>query len=414
MSKLIFLDTNNWIYLSNGFNILSNKHDDLHFKIFDIIKKRVHEGSIAFLVNDIVLTEWHRNKSQTENQIQDLKNRYTSYKNTLNAIKDFIEEDVAGRNEVQSLLKKKFNQKVERQKEHIKNVEKFLLHNTIKISISDKTKIEACNLALEKKAPFIGDKKNSMADALILLSSIEHIEENEKMCVPYFEEDDQQYCIYPESYFVSSNKGDFSDPNDKEKLHPDLISYLQKTQTKFYYTLSKLINLFEEEFLTREEAEVLEHLDDSVYCEVCDYQHLPTIQFSNYFEILDPNKKILNINQLKIEFPNVDFNEKNVEENNLREIKIRTAECSNCGVEYLECTCGELVRIEKHNKKFKCVNGCGISYIAHADVDKKGIIHGDIYFEITKDYLCQKCGQETDDLNDSGLCIECEDFYINN
>jgi len=41
--QYIFLDTNNWIYLANGFNVLSKEHDDLHFRVFDIIEKRVDD-----------------------------------------------------------------------------------------------------------------------------------------------------------------------------------------------------------------------------------------------------------------------------------------------------------------------------------------------------------------------------------
>jgi predicted nucleic acid-binding protein len=72
MVKYIFLDTNNWIYLCNGYNVYSGKHEELHFKIFDTLKKRSEEGSLRFLINDIVIDEWTRNESQRREQLNAL------------------------------------------------------------------------------------------------------------------------------------------------------------------------------------------------------------------------------------------------------------------------------------------------------------------------------------------------------
>lgn len=415
MTKYIFLDTNNWIYLSNGFNILSNKYDELHLKVFDIIKKRVEEGLLVFLVNDIVIEEWRRNKPQTENQIKDIENKYKSYKNSLKTIKSFVKEGIDTellkiKNELDSTFEKKVNVL----KNHVAEVEDFLLNKTQKIELDDKIKVEAANLALEKKAPFIGDKKNSMADALILLNSIEYLYQNQKTTLPPQTIDSEtEVLFFPESYFVSSNKGDFSSEENKEKIHPDLTSKLEKTNTEFFFTLGKLINSLEEEFLTIEEERAIEHADDSVYCVYCDSAYYPSVQFSEEFLIPDGNKGQNLIGQYRIDFGdnhNHDYKDEDFMS------AIRTANCTFCGAEYIECTCGELNFIEEYNKKFYCAGECGNVFIVHADIDRKGMVH-DLQYEIVVEHRCEKCGEMFDEVDESGYCEVCavyEKISINN
>jgi hypothetical protein len=411
MQKFIFLDTNNWIYLSNGFNIFSSRHDELHLKVFETIRKRVNEGNLVFLINDIVLSEWERNKEQTENQIKEIGKKYNSHKGNLKSLNDFITGENKNEeiNTLKKVLEEKYTEKIERHKTHIKNVESFLKNETLKISISDKTKIEASNLALEKKAPFVGDKKNSMADALILLSSIEYLFENHKFPLPDFSAEENTDFFFPDSFFVSSNKGDFSSPEDKEKIHPDLEPYLNKTKTKFFYTLGKLINSLEEEFLTEEEENIIEHVDDRMYCDVCNCDYYPSVDFSDYFEIYNPNKKFIDRNQFSFEFPEDKHNLKISEEMSTPMSSIRTAECGYCGAEFIECLCGELNHIEEYNSIFECVGGCGTKFKINADIDRKGMVHS-LEYELIKEYKCSKCGDEFEEVNENGLCEECAEY----
>lgn len=410
MTKYIFLDTNNWIYLSNGFNIYSSKHDELHLKIFNIICKRVKDGSIVFLVNDIILSEWERNKNQVENQINEISTKFKGYNGYLKAINEFINEDNENEEiiKLKIVLEEKYHEKIKRHKDHIKKVEDFLKNNTLKINISDKNKIEASDLALEKKAPFIGDKKNSMADALILLNSIEYIYENKRILAPRYLTYEKEEYIFPESFFVSSNKGDFSDSNDKEKIHKDLEPFLNRTNTKFYYTLGKLINSLEERFLTEEEETVIEHVDESAYCDVCDFEHYPTVEFSEYFQIINPNKKPRDKNQLLLEFPGYDYSLEANEKLSFTMLNIRTATCSHCRAEYIECSCGEINHIKDYNSKFECA-GCGNKFQVFADIDRKGMIHS-LEYELLKDVKCEKCGDYFGAVDDVGLCEYCAEY----
>ena len=406
MSKFIFLDTNNWIYLSNGFNILSNKHDELHLKIFDIIQKRTDERSITFLVNSIILDEWERDRDKAENQIKEIENKFKSYSNNLKSIKAFLQTDPDELRKIEELLKEAYNEKLKRHKDHVKNVEGFLKNKTTKIDVSDKNKIEASNLASEKKAPFIGDKKNSMADALILLSSIEHIFTHEKIINP-FKEDDYKF---PESYFVSSNKGDFSSDEDKEKIHPHLKSFLNRTGTKFYFTLGKLVNSLEEKFLTEEEENILEHIDERLHCEVCNYEYYPTVNFSEYLEVIDPNHLAPDPNQLSLPLP-LSLANHNTDQVEYKpsQVQIRTADCSYCGAEYLECDCGALNVVDQYNTNFECIGECGKVYVVHADIDKKGMVHC-LEYEIVESHVCEKCGETVDSISEDRLCGECAEY----
>lgn len=412
MPKFIFLDTNNWIYLSNGFNILSNKHDELHLKIFETIEKRVEEGSIAFLINDIVINEWYRNIDKAEEQIKAIKKKHKAYLDNLKTIKTFIGKTLPEIDKIKSILNEKFDEKIQRHQNHIKSVENFLLNKTIKIEISDTCKIEASNLALAKKAPFIGDKKNSMADALILLSSIEYINLHEKIEHSQyngFAKLKQRQTYFPESFFVSSNKGDFSSPDNKEIIHEDLEPYLQRTETKFFFTLGKLINSLEERFLTEEEQNIIEHFDDSEYCEICGFEYYPTIDYSDYFEIYDPDKNFIDRNQLTLDFPEQTL-VKNITESMMSPMtSIRTAKCSHCSTEFFECDCGELMQIDTYDSEFECTGNCGRIYIVHADIDRKGMIHG-IEIEIVKKYYCKNCGDYFDSVNEFGFCETCVEY----
>ncbi|RIJ48750.1 hypothetical protein D1614_09475 [Maribellus luteus] len=411
MRTFIFLDTNNWIYLSNGFNVLSNNHDELHFKIFDIITKRVEDGSLVILVNDIVIDEWRRNKEIAEKQLKLLENKYKSYANNIKAIKNFVGSGKKKFKKVQKALKDKYDKKVKQYREHVDKVEDFLLNKTVKIEVSDQVKVEASNLALEKKAPFIGDKKNSMADALILLSAIEHIYENEKSEFPFLDEGDEPQFLLPKSCFVSSNSGDFSAPDNKENIHPDLEPYLSKTKTEFHYSLGKLINSLENEFLTIEEIEEIEHFDDRIHCPQCQYEYYPSVDFSDYFDIIDPNKAYYDKNQIRISFPDTDDVEI-PDDMTSQSIRIRTAECNYCGTSFFECPCGELIPVE-WSDRFECPGGCGTIYNVSTDAYRgEGINSFEV--EIVKVEHCEMCGEEVESVNESGLCPDCAEIEERN
>lgn len=412
MSKFIFLDTNNWIYLSNGFDVRSNSHENLHFKLFDFISRKTAEGSLVLLVNDIVIDEWKRNRQEAEKQLKIIENKYKSYNQSLNSIKEFLGKDDKSIKKIRDKLTNKYQKKIVRYRKHIDEVEDFLLNKTLKIEVSDKNKIDAANLALAKKAPFIGDKKNSMADALILLSSMEYIEVNKKESISPFSliGDDEEFFVYPDSYFVSSNSGDFCDPKDKNLIHSDLAPFLSQTKTEFYYSLGKLVNAIEEEYLTVEEMETIDHFDDRVFCDYCNFDHYPSVNFSEYFRIFNPRKFHLYEDQMRINFPGEE--EIDLEKEAQRfGVLIRTAICEHCDTLFFECPCGELNIIED-NERLEC-SGCGEKYKIETDVFGGGVIGG-FEIQIADLHKCKLCGYEFEEVDEEGLCEDCAEIEYRN
>jgi hypothetical protein len=405
--RYVFLDTNNWIYLSNGFNIYSSDYGELHFKIFDFIVKKVDEGRLTFLTNKIVLEEWERNKKHSQNQIHDLKKKLGLAKTFLKSIKNLLEQD--GQAMAKSLAEQitiDIENKIQRNTLHIALVEKFLKEKTSLIDVSDQVKIQAANMAAARKAPFIGEKKNSMADAWILLSSIEYVEQNLKI---KSDRPQSNEVLFPENYFVSSNKGDFSSTDDPKIIHPDLKPYLAKTSTEFYYSISDLIKNLESEFLTEEEAEWI----DSHYskCPVCEFSYANTVEYSNAYPLYDPNKEKLYKDPNQMGFPFVETDAAPEVTSSDLESDMVEAHCSHCNTDFFVCIgCGELNEIQTHNKIFSCEYDCGYHYLLTTDIDKKGMIHG-WEFEIVASKVCQRCHNSFSKLSDSGLCEECEEHY---
>jgi hypothetical protein len=402
--RYIFLDTNNWIYLSNGFNTQSNKHDELHFKIFDLFRKRVNDGSITVLVNQLVLEEWKKNKQHCKNQVDELIRTHQGYRNTIKSIGRLTgEETTVAIDLIIKQLDVFYQAKVARHEKHILDVEQFLLGQTVLIDIPDSIKILAANMAAEKKAPFIGDKKNSMADALILLSSLRYVETNcgFKPFVPA-----SLTTMYLESYFVSSNSGDFSSKKDKEAIHEDLKPLLAKTETQFYNSLSKLIMSLEAEFLSEEEASMMDlHNAD---CPVCHFPYARSVEFFQPYQLYDPNKAHkINSQQFKFNFTESE------PKNDQADVQVEIIEgtCTQCNEHFFICpNCKEMNHIMRHNTIFQCEFECGYYYILNTDVDKKGMIHG-WSLEIVEGKTCQRCEQRFTKLSDSGLCEFCEDHY---
>ncbi|GEM_PF-1070189 len=403
MKKFIFLDTCNWIYLSNGFNVTSSEHDELHLKIFHELKSWAIEGRVIFLVNEVVLKEWERNKIASKKQLKIIENRYKEHLSNLKRVNDFLGHLPKELKELRKILESEYSKKVTTHKEHIQSVEKFLKENAKKISITDDVKLKAAHLAIERKAPFIGKKKNSMADAVILLSCIDYIHQFEKHLT---KDSDKKNYTFPESFFVSSNHTDFSSRENKDEIHSDLAPFLEKTNTKFYYNLRDLFKSLKDGFLTEEEENILEQLN---YCEVCDYQY-PTVEFSECFQIYNPykTKSLGDPNQLDLYVHEASEEETEDSEYKSNFSEIRTADCNRCGAEYIECVCGELVYIDEYNTAVKC-HGCDLRYSVNAEMDRKGMIHS-LEYEIIESYRCLRCGDEFESVDEQGMCEECAEY----
>ena len=405
MATIVFIDTNNWIYLSNGFNIFSGEHEDLHFKVFDIIQKRVADGSLVFLINDIVLEEFERNKAKSELYIKSLKLKVKDHVDHLKELKKFTPACAEQIDTLVAEVRKTSDDKIALQTSHITKVEEFIKTKTKKIAITTEHKAECTDMAVAKKAPFIGDKKNSSADALLLVSAIDHIEKNEVVKIELF--DETLEIGLPESFFVSSNAGDFSHPKNKKVIHPDLEPLLARAKTKFSYSLNPLITSLEEDFLTKAEGKFIEDVDqdDWLTCEVCE-NLWSRIEFSSPKDLFDPNQMHDDPNQLEF----FDASPKKPSEIKYNPyVPVRLGWCDYCSADYVECpNCGAIVNLNEHNTTIEC-SGCEYKFRLNVKKGRKGDIEEE-YLEIVQDYICENCGSTVDAITEDGLCNECDEY----
>lgn len=152
--KFVFFDSNTWIYLSNGFEVFSKKYLDLHFKIFDILKRRVDDGSLIIFTNEIIREEWQRNETDAAIQLNLLLGKANSYKDQLRSIGKYLEQVQENIDQLLKAVDVQTERKIEMNKLHIEKVKHFIENQTQSIAVTDEHRIEASRMAQSKKAPF--------------------------------------------------------------------------------------------------------------------------------------------------------------------------------------------------------------------------------------------------------------------
>lgn len=241
----LILDTNIWIYLLT--NQLESNSPDLHFKVLHALKQAVTGRKIAILVNSQIHTEWENNKDKAANQgeKQKLSNKLKNNLKTVQEIKSTLNEgDKLKMDKLFQIYSNAIKQKIEQNDSHIQAVNEFLKYQTQEIPITETIKARASDMAVAKKAPFIGDKSNSMADALIFLSAIEYLK---------IQEVDGKY---PNSFFISANKGDFCQSDKDERLHEDLRPLAADVNMSFSIRLPKILKEIGINFSDNEVTEI--------------------------------------------------------------------------------------------------------------------------------------------------------------
>jgi len=419
--RYLIFDTNVWIYLCNGYDIFTGKYDlvklKIYFKILDALIERVKKGDIEILVNDLIIKEWERNKASSFIHITKIQDKLYQIKVVL----DSVNEIIVGEENAIKRIKEKLEVQVEiindLNKKHIEKVENLLYNNTTKIDISNEVRIAATYLAEDKKAPFKGDKKNSMNDALIFLSSIEHIEKNLIVYSPFnipeeidfdsSEGSKDNIPLFPKSFFISNNKGDFSNPEKIHEIHPDLKEYLNKTNTIYSINFVQILNEIEENLITEEEVSKLVGDDDFE----CACQHcgpFGIVQFSNPFFIIDENKPGFDKNQLVIPFGDLEiqFNETD------SMASIRTGECNYCLTNHIICpNCDEITAWVEFGVPIECRGDCNTVFIVDKSfTNDEGSEY--TYRIIQKIEICESCGAEfIDDMRNTNVCDACDMKY---
>lgn len=223
----LILDTNNWIYLANGLDPIKNKyHDNLHFELLQSLKELTTEGKIQILINDIILTEWNRNKEHCNLKIKSLENKLI---NKENAFKDIAKYAKTNVRQLQDEYVDGLESEIQLNKKHIQNVEDFLMNDCIKVEITQELKQLIFDLAINNEAPF-HNKKNNVGDAAILLSSVEFLKNKKSF-------------FGNSAFFISNNIEEYTDGINLKSFHPQLKKLLQSIDIEFERVLPSALNI---------------------------------------------------------------------------------------------------------------------------------------------------------------------------
>ena len=195
--------------------------------IFNELKEFIDSEEIYLLSNSIIIDEWKRNKETTiNNVVAKIKKQSISALE----IKEYLPADE--RERLADILEKYKTTEESRLKialDRIDEIEKMITQST-QTEVTKEMKLKIVDWALEKKAPF-ALKKNSVGDALIILSAIEHRKKNISK------------GFYPKGYFVSWNHTDYADLNDKDLIHPDLADMLEDANLHYHRHIGLALKL---------------------------------------------------------------------------------------------------------------------------------------------------------------------------
>jgi hypothetical protein len=223
----LVIDTCVWIELCN--DLLSEVRQKLTWLI--------EQKKVLLLLPSIVIEEWNRQKSKVlAERSQSVRGKIKNAK----TISEYLSPDLADHlEEMLTTIDDEFIEKTAsapiREIEHL-----FAVPTTVVLNASDRAKVTAAEYALAKKAPF--RMKNSMADALILLSATEYIISNG----------------IKDSIFVSGNTQDFSSTSDKAKINEDLKDLFEAPRMKYFTNIGLAINEVESDLVSSETIKVIE------------------------------------------------------------------------------------------------------------------------------------------------------------
>ena len=353
----VILDTQTWIYIANGYNQKTKKfEDEIHFKLLDNLIKLINEQKISLYTNKIIKDEWIRNKKASEESNNMLLSKVKNYEDTANNIKKGLsEKGIDKLNEVLTEYAQNTAFQIEKNKKHVKLVEDLLFNKCIYIPISRSAKMKAVNLALKKKAPF-HNKNNSVADAIILLSTVEYLKNIE-------------FDWISNSIFVSNNSDDYCERKGSDIIHPDLKPFFQKASMRFESNLAKALNLSQD--IAKEITSYFTYIDqDWQSCSAsCKGTELGLGVFLLNEEVVpfDEAREIIyyDHNQLQINFgPEWNLSKEIIDElNAVNSNKLRAGSCDFCGAFHIECSCEELFYTYSPDD-FEHTCQCGRTYIA--------------------------------------------------
>lgn len=223
----LILDTNNWIYLANGLDPISTKHhDNLHFELLKALVDLTNDKKIQVLVNSIIIEEWERNKTHCYTKIKLLENKLSNKDNAFKDIGKYVKSEIL---QLQNEYVEGLEKEIVKNKEHIQNVENFLLNSCIKTDITNDLKQRIFDLSIKNEPPF-HNKKNNVGDAAILLSSVEYLDNNNTLWGN-------------SAIFISNNIEEYTDGKSLNEFHPHIKNIISPVDVKFERVLPAALNI---------------------------------------------------------------------------------------------------------------------------------------------------------------------------
>jgi nucleoid DNA-binding protein len=388
----ISLDTCTWIYIVNGTEPVSH---------LNFIKQELDKGNLRLILPKMVIEEWNRHKNDTvkKGTLKFFKETLLSLKRLAKLVGEeleepfwaFLKEEKKDGDDFKGLIEKfqaKKKQIEESVKSNIETVESIFKHsNTIIIEDTDKIKLKASELAISKKAPFI--KKNSFADAIIVLSFIEYVKDKS----------------IEGAKFISYNTDDFcKKENGKTELHPDLAPFFNDTKSEFYKIVGEVLNTIKENIVSEETLQLIKErqediFDDDYSCEECDGNregYGNVVAFWNEIDIVN-------------EYDDTHQNSK------YTTASVGSCEwCSALHIKCPKCDCVTCLSEYSFDENIECEGGCGITYFVDTSEDYEFIGERTIKIIDHRIVKCISCGVDFIDENCTETCDKCESEYNDN
>jgi hypothetical protein len=221
------------------------------------LEKLVDTGKLTILVPEQVKEEWDNGKADKvrSHYKNGIKGALTNSKN----LKEYLsgEDRKVLEGLIESVNRKKDEYAVDKANEYISRVEELIKKGDTCPTTND-NKIKAFEMGIAKKAPF--HKKDSFGDAVIVLSTVKHLQEHE----------------IKKAYFITGNKNDFGEPGNESELHPDLKGLFESVELQYSINVKEIFRLIDEMIVTVEEVQEVERINKEMYvpedpkCPVCD------------------------------------------------------------------------------------------------------------------------------------------------
>ena len=214
----ILIDTSVWLDLAA---------DPKQTPLLNALVNLVADGRITLIVPRIVVTEFEKNRNRVA------KSSAKSLASHFDQVKDAIrraESDNSKKDKILGYLSD-VNHRIPvlggTAEGALARIEEILSNSAI-IETGSEAKIRAADRALNRKAPFHHEGKNSMADAVLIETYFE--------CVRAMAEPGHRFA------FVTHNKQDFSLVNGNQKLpHSDFAGSFSKIKSMYFINLSECL-----------------------------------------------------------------------------------------------------------------------------------------------------------------------------